>query len=932
MDQASALLSAVVTDLCEHSQLTASDIDVTDLTDDVDGFVIGREVSLRQAIEQLASAYFFDGVESDGKIKFVKRGGSLAVTVDVSDLAAHDAGTNTPNALEQTRIADLELPNEVTIAYLERELDYAAGVQYAKRIVKPSGDIVKIEFSAVFTTTKARQIAEVQLYNAWTERTTFKFKVTWEYAYLEPTDVIQIDTGAVIYTMRLVQKTELGNGIIEFDAVAEDTTTYTQTETVGVDSTYVPQTIQQLQLTALRLMDIPLLRDVDDNAGFYQAANGAKANAGWPGAVLFSSVDNGVSYVNEATFIEGATIGIAQTALPDFLSGNIFDENSTLDIYLLAGSLSSDSEANVLAGANAAVLGDEIIQFKNATLIGTNIYRLSGLLRGRRGTEWAMSGHAAGEDFVLASTSAWRRLNHGTANWGMEYLYKAVTIGRLISTTPAIGFTNTGIGLKPYSPVEVGGGKDGNGDMIINWKRRTRISGEWRDYVDAALGEASESYEVDIISAGGAVRTIAATSETATYTAAQQATDFPSSWSKVGGDGVNSGWSNSNDANVWIYNVDGTIYATTRNNISNVAGIWKWTGSAWTHIAGSGSGVSGSWTSAERVTSLVNLNGELHCMIVQGGNYAECWRFTGGTTWEKIGGGATATNNSWSTATYFRIAHHAVVNNGKLYVGIGGASAGAGEVWEWDPVGSPTLWTKVGGDGQGWGTSEVYWCHDLCMYGDKLAVGNSYATGNADVWLYNFQANWEQIGGDGLNGGWAAATYETVYCLGTDGTYLYAGLGQTTGDAELWKYSPGSPAGTWEKIGGDGNGWAASTYQTVESLLVHSSGRIYAGLGQTTAGHAEVWEYDPVGSPTWNKIGGDGLNGSWANSVFELVQSMAEDSNGKIWVGLGNSAGDGDAYSIPDPSNPVDNPLEVEVYQLSALFGRGQKATGYVRY
>jgi hypothetical protein len=39
----------------------------------------------------------------------------------------------------------------------------------------------------------------------------------------------------------------------------------------------------------------------------------------------------------------------------------------------------------VLNGANACLIGNEVIQFQTATLIGDNQYRLSGLLRGQAG-------------------------------------------------------------------------------------------------------------------------------------------------------------------------------------------------------------------------------------------------------------------------------------------------------------------------------------------------------------------------------------------------------------------------------------------------------------------------------------------------------------------------------------------------------------------
>ena len=60
--------------------------DVTDLVPiTVTGFKLERQTTIRAAIETLQSIYFFDGVESDGNRKWIRRGGSVAATQNKSD-------------------------------------------------------------------------------------------------------------------------------------------------------------------------------------------------------------------------------------------------------------------------------------------------------------------------------------------------------------------------------------------------------------------------------------------------------------------------------------------------------------------------------------------------------------------------------------------------------------------------------------------------------------------------------------------------------------------------------------------------------------------------------------------------------------------------------------------------------------------------------
>src|ERR687891_2096716 len=67
-------LSDVVTALCARGGLSAADLDVTELTDEVRGYGVARQVSLRGALELLAVAYNFDCVESEHQLPFRQRG------------------------------------------------------------------------------------------------------------------------------------------------------------------------------------------------------------------------------------------------------------------------------------------------------------------------------------------------------------------------------------------------------------------------------------------------------------------------------------------------------------------------------------------------------------------------------------------------------------------------------------------------------------------------------------------------------------------------------------------------------------------------------------------------------------------------------------------------------------------------------------------
>ena len=137
-------------------------------------------------------------------------------------------------------------------------------------------------------------------------------------------------------------------------------------------------------------MNINMLRDSDDDAGFYAAGCRADSTARWRGAQIYVSSDAGANYSSLAAIANEATIGVATNVLGDFAGGNIPDESNVLNVDLYAGSLSSTDNTGLLAGTMTLVYGEEIIYARDAVIQGDGTYNVSGLLRGRRGTEYAM--------------------------------------------------------------------------------------------------------------------------------------------------------------------------------------------------------------------------------------------------------------------------------------------------------------------------------------------------------------------------------------------------------------------------------------------------------------------------------------------------------------------------------------------------------------
>jgi hypothetical protein len=215
-------LASIVSDLSVRSGLTANQIDVTELIDMVDGYAIASQTSTRDAITALMPAYFFDAVESDGLVKYVKRGGPIAVEVPDDDVGCFESGTQSVDPLETVRRMEVELPRTMNVKYLLEATDYSPAIRTAKRLVGSSGEEQTMELPLVLSDTQAQEIAEVNLHGAWVARLTYSFTLPRKYGYLEPTDIVAVYG----HTMRLT-KTVAKDGVIQCEAVHDDSNVYT---------------------------------------------------------------------------------------------------------------------------------------------------------------------------------------------------------------------------------------------------------------------------------------------------------------------------------------------------------------------------------------------------------------------------------------------------------------------------------------------------------------------------------------------------------------------------------------------------------------------------------------------------------------------------------------------------------------------------------
>ena len=520
---------AIVSDLCTRTGLAVGQIDVTALasiTRSVCCMPVSQIAETRQVLELLMNVFFFEMTISD-KLYFVPRGGAINVGFAYYELGAGMAEMKEPFTLRE--VNELEIPAQVALTYINIDNDYQQDTQYSDRIISAvSGTVNAIQMAIGMTPSEAKAVADVMLMDQSTSRASATISVLGEYLRLEPTDIITV-TGADASTfrMRIVQKTD-AYPMLEYDLVLDDATVLVSQGITSAD--YISSTsVDGSVNTLLYLLDIPILLDEDDNAGFYAAAKGLSSP--YPGCAVFDS-DNDVDYAQQATIGESAVMGTTTTRLGNWHGPRVFDEMNTVTVNVGVGLLASSTRALVLNSLkiNAIMIGSEMIQFTTATLITTGVYTLSGLLRGGRGTEWAMVGHSTVERVVLLREAGLRRIVLTNADLGVARYYKGVTLGRAQSTASPSVFTNTAVGLKPFSPIDGRVTRDGSNNATITIQPRTRLGVRMIGSLGISVpeGETVAAYELDIMSEASpqtVLRTLTSSTPSFSYTAAQQTTD-----------------------------------------------------------------------------------------------------------------------------------------------------------------------------------------------------------------------------------------------------------------------------------------------------------------------------------------------------------------------------------------------------------------------
>lgn len=489
----------------------------------VDGYVLDRPISARQALEPLAQAFGFDAVMSSGRLAFRGRVAAVARALSTEDLVPARDG----QPFQLRRAQESELPRELRLVHIDGSNEYRQATARSRRLAGAARRENAAELPVITRRAEGQRLADQRLREIWAGRETLELELSPRCIDLEAGDVISLEIAG---QPRLYRLTRISDGPTRrADARSVEPAIYRGAAAGAGGRERTPRVTPRIagRPDAL-ILDLPIVRETPP------ALQSLAAFADpWPGGLAIWRAAEGMSFALAGLVAAPSIMGETLTALPP---GPLWrsDLRAAVDVRLRGGSLASVAPEAALAGANALAFVDpagevEIVTAARVELIGARTFRLSQMVRGLGGSEPAAARTLAAGARVVVLDGAAVPLTTSLDDAGRHLRYRigppnadvAAASMRELSATVGTG------ALRPLSPMRPRARRLPSG-VSLSWIRRSRVDGDSWEAVEVPLGEETERYRVTIRAGGEIVRAVEVDAPALLYEAAQELADFGS--------------------------------------------------------------------------------------------------------------------------------------------------------------------------------------------------------------------------------------------------------------------------------------------------------------------------------------------------------------------------------------------------------------------
>jgi len=446
----------------------------------------------------------------------------------LADSGARRDRTGQPVRTRAIAAAD-NAPVRLTLAHYDPARDYQAGVQQAVR-PGPGARAQRIELPAAIGAGAAKTLAEAALARREFERERRTLSLGSEGLDLAPGDRIAVAGEPGLWRVDQANCEAL---VVTLDCVRVASAPLPAEASGGRAATAEDHAIGATLVSGFELMPL------DDGLASAPrlAIAAAGTGAGWRRAALLVSTDSGARWDPAGSTALPAILGTVVTP-PGPGPVLLVDRAGSLTVELAQDAmlLADADDAALDGGANLAIAGEELLQFARAEPIGGRRWKLSGLWRGRRGTEYAIGSQTPGDAFILLGADMVTLVDLPLASIGATAEILAQGAGDGPEGVHALAMID-GRSVLPPAPVHLRAATHADGTTTLSWVRRSRAGWRWVDGVDAPLGEEREAWRVTI-EIGASVRTVDCTTASLLLDAADRGAECRVEIRQVGSFGL----------------------------------------------------------------------------------------------------------------------------------------------------------------------------------------------------------------------------------------------------------------------------------------------------------------------------------------------------------------------------------------------------------
>ena len=407
------------------------------------------------------------------------RGVALSNRVD----AAIEVNART---LARTRAPIERVPARVEVAHYDPERDYQIGVQGARRH-GTGGGTEEVPLAAALSAAEAKGLALSTLLSRERMRETRQVVADARAVALAPGDAVRIGDDPRVW--RVVRSS------VEAMRVTLDLVPLVAApiERVADAGAVISSPDVQTGNTIVALFELfPTGDEAWPTPRLAIVAAGDQP--GWRQARLEIGRDDGVSWEPVGGTAAPAIMGIVSAPAPRGCA-TLLDRASEIDVSLGHDGmvLQSADPAQLMRGANLALLGDEVVQFARVRQVGPARWRLSQLRRGMNGSE--ATTHDPGTRFVLLERES-LLVPALAPRVGDRIRVVAYGVGDT-DMRPGSATMVSGRSVAPLAPVHLRWTAQADGGARVSWIRRSRLGWRWEDG-EVPLGEEREAYRVTV--------------------------------------------------------------------------------------------------------------------------------------------------------------------------------------------------------------------------------------------------------------------------------------------------------------------------------------------------------------------------------------------------------------------------------------------------